>query len=182
MFELRAEKCCQVHGRSYFTESNQTNVPWKLYVPWLTTHNQQLHTSSTNSKIIVNIYMSCSLLLLSDKLPLSPHTKTVEYTVGFCKQTHRQCCRWRHCFCSSVVSGRKRKQFVFQFFNMVVATMPKRVRAARPDFVSLSASTESLKQRKRVNKNKKKNWNKHSDINDIEKYLDDVRHEQRTTG
>lgn len=65
---------------------------------------------------------------------------------------------------------------------MVVATMPKRVRAARPDFVSLSASTESLKQRKRVNKNKKKNWNKHSDINDIEKYLDDVRHEQRTTG
>lgn len=140
------------------------------------------HTSSTNSKIIVNIYMSCSLLLLSDKLPLSPHTKTVEYTVVFCKQTHRQCCRWRHCFCSSVVSGRKRKQFVFQFFNMVVATMPKRVRAARPDFVSLSASTESLKQRKRVNKNKKKNWNKHSDINDIEKYLDDVRHEQRTTG
>lgn len=36
--------------------------------------------------------------------------------------------------------------------------------------------------RKRVNKNKKKNWNKHSDIQDVEEFLDDVRLQQRATG
>ncbi|KAI3354524.1 hypothetical protein L3Q82_019035 [Scortum barcoo] len=36
--------------------------------------------------------------------------------------------------------------------------------------------------RKRVNKNKKKNWNKHSDINDVDEFLQDIRHQERTTG
>uniref|UniRef100_A0A8C5DWK6 Ribosome biogenesis protein NOP53 n=1 Tax=Gouania willdenowi TaxID=441366 RepID=A0A8C5DWK6_GOUWI len=36
--------------------------------------------------------------------------------------------------------------------------------------------------RKRVNKNKKKSWNKHSDINDVEEFLNDIRHQERTTG
>lgn len=36
--------------------------------------------------------------------------------------------------------------------------------------------------RKRVNKNKKRNWNKHSDITDVEEFLEDIRHQERTTG
>lgn len=36
--------------------------------------------------------------------------------------------------------------------------------------------------RKRINKNKKKNWNKYSDVNDVEEFLEDVRLQERTTG
>ncbi|CAH2314224.1 ribosome biogenesis NOP53 [Pelobates cultripes] len=36
--------------------------------------------------------------------------------------------------------------------------------------------------RKRVNRNKKKNWNRHSDIRDVEEFLDDVRLQERTAG
>ncbi|XP_053577610.1 ribosome biogenesis protein NOP53 [Bombina bombina] len=38
------------------------------------------------------------------------------------------------------------------------------------------------KKRKRVNKNKKKNWSRHSDVKDVEEFLDDVRLQERTTG
>ncbi|XP_018531543.1 ribosome biogenesis protein NOP53 [Lates calcarifer] len=69
---------------------------------------------------------------------------------------------------------------------MAAARRLKRVVASQPGFLNLkssSDSTESLSsRRKRVNKNKKKNWNKHSDINDVEDFLDDVRHQERTTG
>ncbi|XP_060711931.1 ribosome biogenesis protein NOP53 isoform X2 [Hemiscyllium ocellatum] len=36
--------------------------------------------------------------------------------------------------------------------------------------------------RQRVNKNKKKNWNKHSDITAVEEFLEDVRLQERTVG
>ncbi|CAJ0936621.1 unnamed protein product [Ranitomeya imitator] len=36
--------------------------------------------------------------------------------------------------------------------------------------------------RKRVNRNKKKNWKKHSDVRDVEEFLDDVRLQERTVG
>ncbi|XP_021443317.2 ribosome biogenesis protein NOP53 [Oncorhynchus mykiss] len=62
----------------------------------------------------------------------------------------------------------------------------KRVAAAQPGFISFksSAGSDDLNsgQRKRVNKNKKKNWNKHSDIQDVEEFLDDVRLQERATG
>ncbi|XP_038817379.1 ribosome biogenesis protein NOP53-like [Salvelinus namaycush] len=62
----------------------------------------------------------------------------------------------------------------------------KRVAAAQAGFMSFksSASSDDLGsgQRKRVNKNKKKNWNKHSDIQDVEEFLDDVRLQERATG
>lgn len=58
--------------------------------------------------------------------------------------------------------------------------------ASQPGFLSLKGSSNSEDllggRRKRVNKNKKKNWNKHSDINDVEDFLEDVRHQERTTG
>lgn len=58
--------------------------------------------------------------------------------------------------------------------------------ASQPGFINLksNAGPSSLvsSRRKRVNKNKKKSWNKHSDINDVEDFLEDVRHQERTTG
>ncbi|XP_055752145.1 ribosome biogenesis protein NOP53-like [Salvelinus fontinalis] len=62
----------------------------------------------------------------------------------------------------------------------------KRVAALQPGFISFKSSAESddlnSGRRKRVNKNKKKNWNKHSDIQDVEEFLDDVRLQERATG
>ncbi|KAF3693071.1 Ribosome biogenesis protein NOP53 [Channa argus] len=68
---------------------------------------------------------------------------------------------------------------------MAAARRLKRVVASQPGFVSLKSSHTSdtvSTRRKRVNKNKKKNWNKHSDINDVEGFLEDVRLQERTTG
>ncbi|KAG7237154.1 hypothetical protein INR49_032650 [Caranx melampygus] len=69
---------------------------------------------------------------------------------------------------------------------MAAARRLKRVVASQPGFINLKStagSEESLSsRRKRVNKNKKKNWNKHSDVNDVEEFLEDVRHQERTTG
>ncbi|XP_051252619.1 ribosome biogenesis protein NOP53 [Dicentrarchus labrax] len=59
----------------------------------------------------------------------------------------------------------------------------KRVVASQPGFINLkSTSDPGSGRRKRVNKNKKKSWNKHSDINDVDAFLEDVRHQERTTG
>ncbi|CAL8343437.1 unnamed protein product [Arctogadus glacialis] len=62
----------------------------------------------------------------------------------------------------------------------------KRVAASQPGFMTLNTSIkpEDLvsNRRKRINKNKKKNWNKHIDVNDVEDYLEDVRLQERTTG
>nr|XP_043887921.1 ribosome biogenesis protein NOP53 isoform X2 [Solea senegalensis] len=62
----------------------------------------------------------------------------------------------------------------------------KRVASSQPGFLhfkSFSDSTESVSsRRKRVNKNKKKNWNKHIDVNDVDEFLEDIRHQERTTG
>uniref|UniRef100_UPI0037E7F280 ribosome biogenesis protein NOP53 n=1 Tax=Semicossyphus pulcher TaxID=241346 RepID=UPI0037E7F280 len=69
---------------------------------------------------------------------------------------------------------------------MAAARRLKRVATSQPGFLNLKSSSDSAdlvsSRRKRVNKNKKKNWNKHSDINDIEGFLEDVRHQERTTG
>ncbi|KAM9853244.1 ribosome biogenesis protein NOP53 [Aulostomus maculatus] len=69
---------------------------------------------------------------------------------------------------------------------MAAARRLKRVVASQPGFLSLNASSNPADQlssrRKRVNKNKKKNWNKHSDVNDVEDFLEDIRHQERTTG
>ncbi|MEQ2181125.1 hypothetical protein GOODEAATRI_008162 [Goodea atripinnis] len=62
----------------------------------------------------------------------------------------------------------------------------KRVAASQPGFLTLKSSLDPTdlvaSRRKRVNKNKKKNWNKYSDINDVEEFLEDVRLQERTTG
>ncbi|KAK7882791.1 hypothetical protein WMY93_028965 [Mugilogobius chulae] len=69
---------------------------------------------------------------------------------------------------------------------MAAARKPKRVAALQPGFLTLKSSTNPAdlysSKRKRVNKNKKKNWNKHSDVNDVEDFLEDVRLQERTTG
>ncbi|XP_035478126.2 ribosome biogenesis protein NOP53 isoform X2 [Scophthalmus maximus] len=66
---------------------------------------------------------------------------------------------------------------------MAAARRLKRVVASQPGFLNFKSSSESLSgRRKRVNKNKKKSWNKHSDINDVEEFLEDVRLQERTTG
>lgn len=68
---------------------------------------------------------------------------------------------------------------------MASARRLKRVVASQPGFLNLKSTSDSgslSSRRKRVNKNKKKNWNKHSDINDVEGFLEDVRHQERTTG
>ncbi|XP_061636881.1 ribosome biogenesis protein NOP53 [Phyllopteryx taeniolatus] len=68
---------------------------------------------------------------------------------------------------------------------MAAARRLKRVVASQPGFLSLKSSDptgEVGSRRKRFNKNKKKNWNKHSDIHDVEDFLDDIRHQERTTG
>ncbi|XP_068562674.1 LOW QUALITY PROTEIN: ribosome biogenesis protein NOP53 [Cebidichthys violaceus] len=62
----------------------------------------------------------------------------------------------------------------------------KRVVASQPGFLNLKSNSDAAGssggRRKRLNKNKKKSWNKHSDINDVEGFLADVRLQERTTG
>uniref|UniRef100_A0A1A8BUX0 Ribosome biogenesis protein NOP53 n=2 Tax=Nothobranchius kadleci TaxID=1051664 RepID=A0A1A8BUX0_NOTKA len=62
----------------------------------------------------------------------------------------------------------------------------RRMAASQPGFLTLKPSSDPTDlvggRRKRVNKNKKKNWNKFSDITDVEEFLEDVRHQERTTG
>ena len=90
--------------------------------------------------------------------------------------------------CSTSRRRRRRRKdvFFFTWASNMAARRLKRVAASQPGFLSLKGSSnpEDLLggRRKRVNKNKKKNWNKHSDINDVEDFLEDVRHQERTTG
>ncbi|KAM9318819.1 ribosome biogenesis protein NOP53 [Pholidichthys leucotaenia] len=69
---------------------------------------------------------------------------------------------------------------------MAAARRQKRVAVSQPGFLTLNANLKPTdlvsSRRKRVNKNKKKNWKKHSDIHDVEEFLEDVRHQERTTG
>lgn len=65
---------------------------------------------------------------------------------------------------------------------MAAARRLKRVAASQPGFINLKSTDLVSGRRKRVNKNKKKSWNKHSDINDVEEFLEDVRLQERTTG
>lgn len=65
---------------------------------------------------------------------------------------------------------------------MAAARRLKRVAASQPGFLKLKSAEPPSSRRKRVNKNKKKNWNKHSDVNDVEEFLEDVRLQERTTG
>ncbi|KAF4103843.1 ribosome biogenesis protein NOP53 [Onychostoma macrolepis] len=69
---------------------------------------------------------------------------------------------------------------------MAAARRHKSVAAAQPGFLpfksSLDGNSSAIKRRKRVNKNKKKSWNKFSDIQDVEEFLDDVRLQERATG
>ncbi|XP_037335331.2 ribosome biogenesis protein NOP53 [Pungitius pungitius] len=62
----------------------------------------------------------------------------------------------------------------------------KRVAASQPGFLKLKSDSGAAGvaggRRKRLNKNKKKSWNKHSDINDVDAFLEDVRLQERTTG
>lgn len=70
---------------------------------------------------------------------------------------------------------------------MAAARKHKRVAASQPGFLSLKSDAVSdgsagVGRRKRVNKNKKKNWNKYSDVQDVEEFLEDVRLQERATG
>ncbi|KAL7851464.1 hypothetical protein AOLI_G00218200 [Acnodon oligacanthus] len=68
---------------------------------------------------------------------------------------------------------------------MAAARRHRRVAASQPGFLPLKADLDGRLTtgcRKRVNKNKKKNWNKYSDIQDVEEFLDDVRLQERATG
>ncbi|XP_050986046.1 ribosome biogenesis protein NOP53 isoform X2 [Labeo rohita] len=69
---------------------------------------------------------------------------------------------------------------------MAAAWRHKRVAASQPGFLPLKSNlggdSSNVKRRKRVNKNKKKSWNKFSDIQDVEEFLEDVRLQERTTG
>ncbi|XP_056330372.1 ribosome biogenesis protein NOP53 [Danio aesculapii] len=69
---------------------------------------------------------------------------------------------------------------------MAAARKHKRMAASQPGFLPLKSdldgSISNVKRRKRVNKNKKKNWNKYSDIRDVEDFLDDVRLQEKATG
>ncbi|XP_007577903.1 ribosome biogenesis protein NOP53 [Poecilia formosa] len=62
----------------------------------------------------------------------------------------------------------------------------KRVASSQPGFLSFKSPSDTTasvgSRRKRVNKNKKKNWNKYSDVNDVDEFLEDIRHQERTTG
>lgn len=75
----------------------------------------------------------------------------------------------------------------FSFSNMAAVRKHKRVAASQPGFLPIKSDLEkdgSAKsgRRKRISKNKKKNWNKVSDIHDVEEFLEDVRLQERTTG
>lgn len=95
---------------------------------------------------------------------------------------HSLACRWR-CYISV---KQEKKLFLINWLNMAAARRLKRVAASQPGFMHLKSSSDPAtlvsSRRKRVNKNKKKNWNKHSDINDVEDFLEDIRHQERTTG
>ncbi|XP_053729546.1 ribosome biogenesis protein NOP53 [Synchiropus splendidus] len=69
---------------------------------------------------------------------------------------------------------------------MAAARKAKRVAALQPGFLNLNSSTDASQEfssrRRRVNRNKKKNWNKHIDVNDVEDFLEDVRNQERKTG
>uniref|UniRef100_A0A3P9GZE1 Ribosome biogenesis protein NOP53 n=1 Tax=Oryzias latipes TaxID=8090 RepID=A0A3P9GZE1_ORYLA len=69
---------------------------------------------------------------------------------------------------------------------MAAARRLKRVAVSQPGFLGLKSNVKPSElvssRRKRVNKNKKKNWNRHSDIHDVEDFLEDIRHQERTTG
>lgn len=69
---------------------------------------------------------------------------------------------------------------------MAAARKHKRMAASQPGFLSfnsgLDGNSSDIKRRKRVNKNKKKNWNKYSDIQDVEEFLDDVRLQEKAAG
>lgn len=71
-------------------------------------------------------------------------------------------------------------------FKMAAARRLKRVAVSQPGFLGLKSNVKPSElvssRRKRVNKNKKKNWNRHSDIHDVEDFLEDIRHQERTTG
>ncbi|XP_043974750.1 ribosome biogenesis protein NOP53 [Gambusia affinis] len=62
----------------------------------------------------------------------------------------------------------------------------KRVAASQPGFLGFKSPSDPTasvgSRRKRVNKNKKKNWSKYSDVNDVDEFLEDIRHQERTTG
>ena len=70
--------------------------------------------------------------------------------------------------------------------NMAAAKKWKRVAAAQDGFLTVNASKNPTdlysSRRKRVNKNKKKSWLKHSDVQDVEQFLDDVRLQERAIG
>ncbi|XP_030633173.1 ribosome biogenesis protein NOP53 [Chanos chanos] len=69
---------------------------------------------------------------------------------------------------------------------MAAARRNRRMAALQPGFLpvkpDLDNGTLNIGKRKRVNKNKKKNWNRHSDIQDVEEFLDDVRLQERAVG
>ncbi|XP_018598262.2 ribosome biogenesis protein NOP53 [Scleropages formosus] len=69
---------------------------------------------------------------------------------------------------------------------MAAARRNKRVAASQPGFLRFDQRREqsepSVSKRKRVNKNKKKNWNKYSNVQDVEDFLEDVRLQERATG
>ncbi|XP_041092244.1 ribosome biogenesis protein NOP53 [Polyodon spathula] len=58
--------------------------------------------------------------------------------------------------------------------------------APRDGFLSfktdLNPSGPKNKKKKQLNKNKKKSWGKHSDVRDVEEFLEDVRFQERTVG
>lgn len=69
---------------------------------------------------------------------------------------------------------------------MAATRKHKRVAASQPGFLpfksDLDGNSLDIKRRKRVNKNKKKNWNKYSDIQDVEEFLEDVRLQEKAVG
>ncbi|XP_058274849.1 ribosome biogenesis protein NOP53 isoform X2 [Hemibagrus wyckioides] len=76
---------------------------------------------------------------------------------------------------------------------MAAARRHKRVAASQPGFLPLKSDADNNNnnndggsakpgRRKRVSKNKKKNWNKYSDVQDVEEFLEDVRLQERATG
>lgn len=100
------------------------------------------------------------------------------------QQRHGPSCRGRHRRHDST-NEEETCFFPPQSSNMAAARRLKRVASSQPGFLNLKSTSDSLDsagRRRRVNKNKKKNWNKHSDVNDIDEFLQDVRHQERTTG
>ncbi|KAK6470695.1 ribosome biogenesis protein NOP53 [Huso huso] len=69
---------------------------------------------------------------------------------------------------------------------MASGTRKGSMAASRDGFLSFKTDLDSSgpknKRKKRLNKNKKKSWNKHSDVHDVEEFLEDVRLQERTLG